>query len=102
MAGPVPVLAGRPPPFGQNRSTVGYGKGSRSGGPPVCQHWAMASEAADPPADRLAELVRRELREARTAALAAGADPAEVTADLTERVRRLRERNAATGEPEGG
>jgi hypothetical protein len=50
----------------------------------------MPTDAADPPADRLTELLRRELRNARSAALAGGADADEVTADLTERVRRLR------------
>ncbi|MEV6931220.1 hypothetical protein AB0M46_42945 [Dactylosporangium sp. NPDC051485] len=53
----------------------------------------MAPQSAQPPGDRLAELLRRELRSARTEALDDGADPDEVTADLTERIRRLRRLN---------
>jgi len=58
----------------------------------------MTKSPADPPADepaeRLAELLHRELRTAGTAAKDDGATAEEVTADLTERLKRLRRLNA--------
>lgn len=54
----------------------------------------MATPPADPPADRITELLHRELRTARSSAMDEGKSPEEITADLTERVRRLRRLNA--------
>ncbi|MFI5911031.1 hypothetical protein [Dactylosporangium sp. NPDC051541] len=62
----------------------------------------MASHAADPPDDRLAKLLHRELRTARSDAIEGGADPDEITADLTERIQRLRELNNAKVETDRG
>jgi hypothetical protein len=45
------------------------------------------------PADRLAELLHQELRSAGSAAMDSGATAEEVTADLTERLHRLRRLN---------
>jgi uncharacterized protein YhdP len=59
----------------------------------------MATPPTDPPADRLAELLHRELRTARSAAMDEGTSPDEITADLTERVRRLRRLNDAGWRP---
>jgi hypothetical protein len=59
----------------------------------------MATPATDPPADRIAELLHRELRTARSAAMDEGTSPDEITADLTERVRRLRRLNDAGWRP---
>jgi hypothetical protein len=65
----------------------------------------MANPPTDPPADRITELLHRELRTARSAAMDDGTSPDEITADLTERVRRLRRLND-TGwrprSPDGG
>ncbi|GAA3294961.1 hypothetical protein Dvina_41280 [Dactylosporangium vinaceum] len=62
----------------------------------------MASHAADPPEDRLARLLHRELRTARSDALEGGADPDEITADLTERIQRLRSLNNPTADGDRG
>lgn len=51
------------------------------------------TEAAS--ADPLVSLLHTELRTVRRSALDKGADPEEVTADITGRVRRLRDLNAA-------
>ena len=59
----------------------------------------MATPPTDPPADRITELLHRELRTARSAAMDEGNSPEEITADLTERVRRLRSLNAAGWRP---
>jgi hypothetical protein len=53
----------------------------------------MASESGEHTGDHLAELLHRELRSARHAAIERGATEQEVTDDLTERVRRLRRLN---------
>jgi hypothetical protein len=62
----------------------------------------MATPPADPPADRITELLHRELRTKRTSAMDEGTSPDEITADLTERVARLRRLNAAGWRPGGG
>jgi hypothetical protein len=58
----------------------------------------MTDNPADPPADqpaeRLAEFLRRELRTAGKEAKSDGATAEEVTADLTERLKKLRRLNA--------
>lgn len=59
----------------------------------------MATPPTDPPADRITELLHRELRTARSAAMDEGSSPDEITADLTERVRRLRRLNEAGWRP---
>ncbi|MEV4136722.1 protein kinase [Dactylosporangium sp. NPDC049742] len=54
----------------------------------------IRSRSTRSPEDRITELLRRELRTARSAALEGGADPNETTNDLTDgiaRLRRLRE-----------
>ena len=53
-----------------------------------------ADEPTEEPAERLAKLLHRELRTAGTAAKEDGATADEVTADLTERLQRLRRLNA--------
>ncbi|MEV4515294.1 hypothetical protein AB0K00_40850 [Dactylosporangium sp. NPDC049525] len=62
----------------------------------------MATPPTDPPADRITELLHRELRTARSAAMDEGTSPDEITADLTERVRRLRRLNDAGWRPGAG
>ncbi|MET7423435.1 hypothetical protein [Dactylosporangium sp. NPDC005555] len=62
----------------------------------------MATPPTDPPADRIAELLHRELRTARSAAMEEGSSPDEITADLTERVARMRRLNAAGWRPGSG
>ena len=62
----------------------------------------MATPPADPPADRITELLHRELRTARSAAMEEGTSPDEITADLTERVARLRRLNEAGWRPGRG
>jgi hypothetical protein len=75
----------------------------------ICHYWLMTktpgrpSAADDPPADdeqaeRVAAVLRQELRDAGRQARAAGTDPEEITADLTERLARLRRLNAAEAE----
>ena len=53
-----------------------------------------AEEPTGEPADRIAELLHRELRTAGTAAKEDGASAEEVTNDLTERLQRIRRLNA--------
>jgi hypothetical protein len=60
----------------------------------------MATPPPDP-ADRITELLHRELRTARSTAMDEGTSPEEITADLTERVRRLRRLNDAGWRPGG-
>jgi hypothetical protein len=50
---------------------------------------------ADGDDERVAAVLRRELRAAGRAARESGTDPEEITADLTERLARLRRLNAA-------
>jgi hypothetical protein len=54
----------------------------------------MEVAVAKPPSQRLAELLHRELRTAGTEARDNGATEDEVTADLTERLERIRSLNA--------
>jgi hypothetical protein len=49
----------------------------------------------DDAADRLVGLLHNELRTSRSKALAGGKEAEEVTGDITERVQRIRELNAA-------
>lgn len=58
---------------------------------------AQPGDPAQPrvPVEELTGYLLSELREARSAAVRAGADPAAVTADLDERLRRLRAMAAA-------
>ncbi|HTJ33031.1 MAG TPA: hypothetical protein VL738_07355 [Dactylosporangium sp.] len=59
------------------------------------QSEASASGAGDEQAERVAAVLRRELQAAGQAARESGTDPEEITADLTERLARLRRLNAA-------
>jgi hypothetical protein len=60
-----------------------------------------ASELLPEPAADLERLLHKELRAAYSATIDGGADPEEVTADLTERLRRVRAMNAAAESAEG-
>ncbi|MFC3987118.1 hypothetical protein [Actinoplanes siamensis] len=74
------MLGGECPPAGDGKATM-------TGDEP--------SEAAD----ELREYLVSELRGAGSAAIAAGADPAAVTTDLQERLRRVNQALAALAEP---
>ncbi|MFD0580729.1 hypothetical protein [Dactylosporangium darangshiense] len=64
------------------------------------QSEASASGAGDEQAERVAAVLRRELQAAGQAARESGTDPEEITADLTERLARLRRLNAAEASKE--
>ncbi|GGM21549.1 hypothetical protein ACFFX1_00615 [Dactylosporangium sucinum] len=55
----------------------------------------------DAPEDRVVNLLHDALRGARQAALDEGRDPEEITADITEKVERLRRLNASGWPPQG-
>ncbi|MGI5243738.1 hypothetical protein [Dactylosporangium sp. CA-139066] len=56
---------------------------------------SAAGTGADEQAERVAAVLRQELQAAGRAARESGTDPEEITADLTERLARLRRLNAA-------
>lgn len=61
----------------------------------VCEHGGMTENEDDQPTQELANLLHKELRSAGSAAKESGATVEEITADLTDRLERLRHLNAA-------
>jgi len=60
----------------------------------VCEHGGMTENQDNQPTEELAKLLHRELRSAGSAAKESGATVEEITADLTERLEKLRHLNA--------